>query len=137
MDAGDSPVVPRDAHGRFMPGNPGRRFGAVGKASARVSRAILADFESHQDELLPRLRRWFMPQYVSLVSRLLARPAGEGEGSVGAAGLTPASDPAELGREIAAMRAMLAAMEAEAAASDAAASGEAGREGAAHAAEHR
>src|ERR1700677_4828777 len=98
MDGTDYPAMPRDAHGRFMPGNPGRRFGAVGKASARVSRAILADFESHQDELLPRLRRWFMPQYVSLVSRLLARPAGEGEGDgqgdSGAAGLTQAGDPA-------------------------------------------
>ena len=109
MDGTDYPAMPRDAHGRFMRGGPGRRPGAVGKASARVSRAILADFERHQDDLLPRLRDWFVPQYVALVSRLLPRPEGE------AAPSEPA-DPAALAGEIAALRAALAAAEAEAAA---------------------
>ena len=110
MDGSDYPAAPRDANGRFMPGNPGRRPGAVGKASARAAQAILADFETHQDDLLPRLRDWFVPQYVALVSRLLPRPEGEA--------MEPAApaDPAALAGEIAALRAALAAAEAEAAA---------------------
>jgi hypothetical protein len=106
MDGSDYPATPRDANGRFMPGNPGRRPGAVGKASARVSRAILADFETNQEALLPRLREWFMPQYVALVSRLLPRPEGEG------AQASQPADSAALAVEIAA----LAAAEAEASA---------------------
>jgi hypothetical protein len=114
MDGSDFAAVPRDAGGRFAPGNPGRPVGAVGKASARVSHAILADFETHQDELLPRLRKWFVPQYVALISRLLPRPAAEGEG----AGLGPASAAGggdELALTIAQMRTMLDEAEAEAA----------------------
>ena len=110
MDGSDYPAIPRDANGRFMPGCPGRRFGAVGKASARAARAILADFEDHQDDLLPRLRDWFVPQYVALVSRLLPRPEGD------AMSAAAPSDPAALAAEIAALRAALAAAEAEAAA---------------------
>ena len=110
MDGSDYPIMPRGANGRFLPGGPGRRPGAVGKASARVSRAILADFETHQDDLLPRLRDWFVPQYVALVSRLLPRPEGEGMEPPAPA------DPAALAAEIAALRAALAAAEAEAAA---------------------
>jgi hypothetical protein len=109
MDGSDYPATPRDANGRFMPGCPGRRFGAVGKASARAARAILADFETHQDDLLPRLRDWFVPQYVALVSRLLPRPEGDGTAAA-------AADPAALAAEIAALRAALAGAEAEAAA---------------------
>jgi len=110
MDGSDYPIMPRDVNGRFMPGNPGRRPGAVGKASARAARAILADFEGHQDELLPRLRQWFVPQYVTLISRLLPKPEGEG-----AAGPELAR-PELLAVEIEALRAALAAAEAEAAA---------------------
>jgi hypothetical protein len=110
MDGSDYPITPRDANGRFMPGCPGRRFGAVGKASARASRAILADFETHQDDLLPRLREWFVPQYVALVSRLLPRPEGEATSAAAPA------DAAALAAEIAALRAALAGAEAAAAA---------------------
>ena len=63
----------REASGRFGSGNPGRPFGSRNRLSKRVARAILRDFESHQDELLERLRRWFVPQYVQLVSRLLPK----------------------------------------------------------------
>jgi hypothetical protein len=116
MDGSDFAAVPRDAGGRFAPGNPGRPVGAVGKASARVSHAILADFETHEDELLPRLRKWFVPQYVALISRLLPRPAAEGEG----AGPGPAASEGggggdELALTIAQMRTMLDEAEAEAA----------------------
>jgi hypothetical protein len=109
MDGSDNPIMPRGADGRFLPGGPGRRPGAVGKASARVSRAILADFETNQDELLPRLREWFLPQYVALIGRLLPRPDGE------AAAVGAPADAAALAADIAALRAALAAAEAEAA----------------------
>jgi hypothetical protein len=82
----------------------------VGKASARVSRAILADFETNQADLLPRLREWFVPQYVALISRLLPRPEGEEPQP------SEPADPAALAAQIAALRAALAAAEAEASA---------------------
>jgi hypothetical protein len=68
----------RDAGGRFARGNPGRPFGSRNRASKRVARAILRDFERNQDELLPRMRRWFLPQYVSLVAKLMPRVAEDG-----------------------------------------------------------
>jgi hypothetical protein len=73
-----APLRSRDAEGRFARGNPGRPFGSRNRASKRVARAILHDFETHQAELLPRLRRWFLPQYVALVARLMPRVTEEG-----------------------------------------------------------
>jgi len=58
----ESRPIPRDASGRFLPGAPGRPLGARGKASRAVAQAILADFAAHQHEVLPKLRRWFLPQ---------------------------------------------------------------------------
>ena len=69
--------IPRDANGRFLPGAPGRPHGARGKASRAVAQAILADFAANQDEVLPRLRRWFLPQYVALIGRLMPRGGDE------------------------------------------------------------
>jgi hypothetical protein len=43
-----------------------------------VARALLKDFEAHQDELMPRLRRWFLPQYLQLIGRLLPKNGTEG-----------------------------------------------------------
>ncbi len=91
MDGSDAPPVRRDgngrdARGRFAAGNPGRPFGTRNRVSARVARAILADFEEHQVELLVRMRRWFLPQYAAMVSRLLPRN-GEGWDGEGEAGL--------------------------------------------------
>jgi hypothetical protein len=43
-----------------------------------VARTILKDFEAHQDEMLPRLRRWFVPQYLQLIGRLLPKNGSEG-----------------------------------------------------------
>jgi hypothetical protein len=82
--AAHGPAIPRDGRGRFLPGGPGRPPGALNKASTRVSQAILADFEANKAVLLPRLRQWFVPQYVSLVGRLLARPEAGAGGADGA-----------------------------------------------------
>ncbi len=78
MDANQLPAPWRDANGRFTPGNRGRPFGARNRVSKRVTLAILRDFETHQDEVLAKLRRWFIPQYVQMVSRLLPRPVDGG-----------------------------------------------------------
>lgn len=88
MNENDQPSAPReapglrDARGRFARGNPGRPFGTRNRVSARVARAILADFEANQTETLVRMRRWFLPQYAALVARLLPRHGdGDGEGA--------------------------------------------------------
>ena len=90
MDENDQPPAPREApglrdgRGRFAAGNPGRPFGTRNRVSARVARAILADFEANQTETLVRMRRWFLPQYAGLVGRLLPR-----HGEVDAEGAPP------------------------------------------------
>jgi len=78
MDGSDTPTIVRDANGRFTPGSGGRPFGTRNRVSKRVARAILRDFEASQDVLLPRLRKWHLPQYVSLISRLLPRQTEAG-----------------------------------------------------------
>jgi hypothetical protein len=78
MDGSDAPKIVRDANGRFTPGSGGRPFGTRNRVSKRVARAILRDFEDCQEDLLPRLRKWFLPQYISLVARLLPRPTEDG-----------------------------------------------------------
>ena len=75
-------VAGRDAAGRFAGGNPGRPPGSRNRVSRRVARAILADFEANQAELLPRLRRWFLPQYLMLVRALLPRAGEDGAPSL-------------------------------------------------------
>ena len=78
MDGSDSPPIVRDANGRFTPGSGGRPFGSRNRVSKRIARTILRDFEASQDDLLPRLRKWWVPQYVALISRLLPRQTEEG-----------------------------------------------------------
>jgi hypothetical protein len=76
MDGTDLIPVRRDANGRFTPGGgSGRLLGSRNRISKRVARSILKDFEANQGELLPRARRWFLPQYLTLISRLLPRLA--------------------------------------------------------------
>lgn len=70
--------APRDANGRFVAGNPGRRLGSRNRASKRAALAILADFEANQGELLARTRQWFLPQYLQLITRLLPRQSEDG-----------------------------------------------------------
>jgi hypothetical protein len=73
MDGSDERPTVRDAQGRFAAGNRGRPFGTRNRMSKRVARTILRDFETHQATLLPLLRRWFLPQYLALVARLMPR----------------------------------------------------------------
>ncbi|HZZ88158.1 MAG TPA: hypothetical protein VFE13_07460 [Caulobacteraceae bacterium] len=68
----------RDAHGRFAAGNTGRPRGARNLISARAARTVLRDFEAHQEDLLVRMRRWFLPQYMQMVGRLMPRAGEEG-----------------------------------------------------------
>ncbi|HEY3800536.1 MAG TPA: hypothetical protein VGL58_19460 [Caulobacteraceae bacterium] len=104
---GPRPV--RDDQGRFVRGNPGRPFGSRNRVSKRVARAILRDFETNQAELLPRLRRWFLPQYVSLVARLMPRLAEAGGAEVdGAADI----DDLEAAALVGGVRAALARIDA-------------------------
>jgi hypothetical protein len=102
MTDSDLAAVPRDASGRFAPGNPGRAFGSRNRMSKRVARAILRDFEATQDQTLAKLKRWYMPQYVALLARLLPR-ATEGAESPELDEL----DAAETARVIGDARAML------------------------------
>ena len=107
MDGSDLPPPARDTHGRFAAGNPGRPLGSRNRVSKRVARAILADFEAHQDEVLGKLRRWFAPQYVALVSRLLPRVNEDGAGM-------DVDEPGDIavGLVVAAMKAALERVEA-------------------------
>ncbi len=73
MDGSDFPPVVRDGRGRFAAGNPGRPFGSRNRMSKRLARAILRDCEGELDALLPRMRRYFLPQYIGLVARLLPK----------------------------------------------------------------
>jgi hypothetical protein len=106
MDGSDMPQG-RDAHGRFAAGNKGRPFGSRNRVSKRVARAILADFEANKDDILPKLRRWYAPQYVSLVARLLPRVNEDGAGAE-----LDELDAAETQGIAAAMRAALERLEA-------------------------
>ena len=103
---GRDAVFARDARGRFAPGNPGRPFGTRNRVSRRVARALLADFEANQATLLPRLRRWFLPQYLHAVSRLLPRD-GKADGPE-----LEALDATEVARLVADARAALDRIEA-------------------------
>ncbi len=51
----------------------GTRGGRLGRAIGCRSGWRGPDFEANQDDILPKLRRWSTPQYVSLVARLLPR----------------------------------------------------------------
>ena len=80
MNGSGYPPAPRDAGGRFVAGNPGRRPGARNRVSKRAALTILRHFERNQDKVLERSLRWFMPQYLSLISRLLPRQTEETDG---------------------------------------------------------
>jgi hypothetical protein len=74
MSSSDTrPPAPRDANGRFLAGNPGRAFGSRNRLSKRVARTILLNFEADQEATLAKLKRWYVPQYVALLGRLLPR----------------------------------------------------------------
>jgi hypothetical protein len=98
----ETPTYPRSANGRFAPGHPGRRFGSRNRLSGRIARAILKDFETSQDDMLAKLKRWYVPQYVALLARLLPKAGEEAGGPV----LDQLDDGARAG-VVAAIRAML------------------------------
>ncbi len=93
------PAAPRDANGRFLPGSPGRRPGARNRLSGRVTQGLLRNFEANQDELVARMQRWFLPQYMQLIGKLLVKGGAEGADELEAA-------------EVEALKAALAAREA-------------------------
>ena len=103
----EAPTYPRGANGRFAPGHPGRRFGSRNRLSGRVARAILKDFEASQEETLAKLKQWYVPQYVGLLSRLLPRAGEEAGGPL----LDELGD-AERANVVAAARALLDRIEA-------------------------
>jgi hypothetical protein len=109
MDEIEQRPVRRGPDGRYVTGTSGRPVGSRNRVSRRVARAILRDFEDHQATVLPTLRRWFLPQYLAAVTRLLPR-ADEGEG--GGAAALEALDPAEVSRLIAEARAVFDRIEA-------------------------
>jgi hypothetical protein len=96
-----APSPARHTNGRFGAGNSGRPRGARNRVSQRVALAILEDFEAHQTEILPDLRKYRMPLYLRLVSRLL--PAST---DVGLADYSGMSDEA-LAEKITEMRSAL------------------------------
>jgi hypothetical protein len=63
----------RDSQGRFAPGNAGRPVGSRNRLSQRVLRTLLTDFETHQHEVLHRMRHSFAPAYLSIIARVLPR----------------------------------------------------------------
>ena len=105
MDEDDTWRPARDASGRFAPGGSGRPFGSRNKVSKRVALGLLADFEAHQDEVLARLRHWFLPQYVAMIARLLPRQTEAGGAEL------EALAPAEEARLIEAARVAFARIE--------------------------
>jgi len=98
------PAAPRDANGRFLPGSPGRQPGQRNLISGRVTRHLLRDFEADCDELLPRMKRWFLPQYMRMIAQLLPKNGSEGVEGLDAAELAAALKEALAAAEAAAER---------------------------------
>lgn len=101
MDGSDVPSSGRDARGPFLAGNPGLPVGSRGRTSRRAARAVLLEFEGEMDQLLPRMRRWLLPQYAALVG-LLAPGLEAAGGELGG------DDEIETARVVADVRAALA-----------------------------
>ncbi len=93
------PAAPRDANGRFLPGSARCSLGRVTDFPGEVTRALLRNFEANQDELVARMQRWFLPQYMQLIRRLLLKGGVEAADELDAA-------------ELAALKEALAAREA-------------------------
>jgi hypothetical protein len=66
----------RDALGRWVKGNPGRRKGSRNRLTNELAMSLLDDFHCYQDDNLKRLRRWFFPQYIQLMARFVPRETG-------------------------------------------------------------
>jgi hypothetical protein len=55
--------------------------------SGRITRELLRNFEANQDELMGRMQRWFLPQYMQLIGKLLLKGGVEGADELDAAEL--------------------------------------------------
>ena len=64
-----------------------------------MTQGLLRNFEANQDELVARMQRWFLPQYMQLIGKLLLKGGAEGADELEAA-------------EVEALKAALAAREA-------------------------
>ncbi len=106
MEGSDYPPPARNARGRFVTGGPGRVSGSRNRMSKAAARRVLRDFEASFDDVAPRMRRWFLPQYMALIARLAPRVD-----EIGGVDLD-ATDEVELATIIADVRAALDRIEA-------------------------
>jgi hypothetical protein len=107
---GDTPTSgPRwplhDADGRFAKGNPGRPRGSRNRMTRQLGLGLLRDFAENEEDNIQKMRRWYFPQYVQLMTRFIPREVH-----------TPRPDfaeyaPAETAQVLAAARAALEAVE--------------------------
>jgi hypothetical protein len=71
MDDCPSPGPFRDHRGRFGPGNPGRPPGSRNRMSRRIALSLLRHFTEHEAEILDRLSRGHLRDYMRLLGRML------------------------------------------------------------------
>lgn len=62
-----------DANGRFAKGNPGRRKGSRNRMTNRLALGLLDDMLVNEGDNIAKMRRWYFPQYVQLMSRFIPR----------------------------------------------------------------
>jgi len=68
------PGPARYQNGRFGPGNPGRPLGSRNRMSKRIALGILSHYQANEAEILEKLNRFFFPEYIRLIGRMLPRP---------------------------------------------------------------
>ncbi|HWE46404.1 MAG TPA: hypothetical protein VG407_10290 [Caulobacteraceae bacterium] len=78
------------------------------RISKRIARSILLNFEADQEATLAKLKRWYVPQYVALLARLLPRVSEGAESPE----LDAPEDNADTARVVSQARAMLDRIEA-------------------------
>ena len=77
---GEAPMIDRpgplhDANGRFAPGNPGRRKGSRNRMTNQLALGLLDDMALNEAANIEKMRRWYFPQYVQLMTRFIPREA--------------------------------------------------------------
>ncbi len=81
MDDAPGPGPFRNSHGRFGPGNPGRPPGSRNKMSRQIALSLLRHFTENEAEILERLSRAHLRDYMRLLGRMLPDdPEAEAEG---------------------------------------------------------
>ena len=71
MDDAPAPSPFRDSHGRFGPGNPGRPPGSRNRMSRQIALSLLRHFTENEAEILERLTRAHLRDYMRLLGRML------------------------------------------------------------------